>query len=285
MTPPASLVPTAFSLAAVVSWGGSDFLGGFAARRTQALLFTWLVNLCGLAAVASAALAWHAVFPSRTQVGWAFAAGALGGSGLVLFYRALSTGNMGLNAPVAAVLSAAVPTVFSIVTEGFPGYGPMLGFLCAALGVWLIARSEQLSGRPEGLGLAVLAGLGFAGFYVCARQTGDASAIWVASCTRFSALVVTSFLLLARGEGKSVLTLSPPVWGLGAVTGLLDSMGTLAFVRASQTGRLDAAVVLSSLYPTVTVVLAGWFLKERFSRWRTIGILAALAAVPLIALH
>jgi len=41
--------------------------------------------------------------------------------------------------------------------------------------------------------------------------------------------------------------------------------------------------VLSSLYPAITVVLARVFLHERFTRWKTIGVLAALAAIPMIA--
>jgi drug/metabolite transporter (DMT)-like permease len=57
----------------------------------------------------------------------------------------------------------------------------------------------------------------------------------------------------------------------------------MLFVRASQTGRLDEAVVISSLYPAVTVLLARIALKERFTRWRFVGLLAALAAVPMIA--
>jgi drug/metabolite transporter (DMT)-like permease len=60
-------------------------------------------------------------------------------------------------------------------------------------------------------------------------------------------------------------------------------MGTILFVRASQTGRLDEAVVISSLYPAVTVLLARLFLKEHFTRWRFVGLLVALAAVPMIA--
>ena len=48
---------------------------------------------------------------------------------------------------------------------------------------------------------------------------------------------------------------------------------------------LDAAVVLSSLYPVITVLLARLILKEHFSRWKAIGIIAGLAAVPMIALQ
>jgi drug/metabolite transporter (DMT)-like permease len=70
-------------------------------------------------------------------------------------------------------------------------------------------------------------------------------------------------------------------WAL--LTGCVDSIGTVFFVRASQSGRLDEAVVLSSLYPAVTVLLARLLLKEHFTRWRFVGLLAALAAVPMIA--
>jgi len=67
------------------------------------------------------------------------------------------------------------------------------------------------------------------------------------------------------------------------VAGCIDSLGTVLFVRASQSGRLDEAVVLSSLYPAVTVLLARLFLKEHFTRWKFVGLLAALASVPMIA--
>jgi drug/metabolite transporter (DMT)-like permease len=74
-----------------------------------------------------------------------------------------------------------------------------------------------------------------------------------------------------------------PVLAIAVAAGILDVTGSVAFIRASQIGRLDLAVVLSSLYPAVTVVLARIFLHEHFSRGRTIGMVAALAAVPMIA--
>ena len=276
---PANLVPVAYSLAAVVAWGGSDFLGGYSTRRANAFLFTTLVNIGGLVVMATLAVSTRAAFPSTSGVIWVLAGGISGGGSLAIFYRALSSGRMGLTAPVAAVLGAAIPTLFSMFTEGWPGPTRVAGFCIAACGLWLITRSEDGS-TPEGVGLAVLAGVGFAGFYLCVRQAGNASALWVATFTRIGGLLTTGAVALAQRRFREI-TSAGVLWAV--VTGCVDSLGTVLFVHASQSGRLDEAVVLSSLYPAVTVLLARLFLKEEFTRWRLVGLLAALASVPMIA--
>ena len=287
-------VTAAYGLAAVLAWGTSDFLGGYATRRANAFLFTVVVNLGGLVLVGTLASASHAPFPSGRSAAWVLAGGISGGAALAIFYRALSSGRMGLTAPVAAVLGAAIPAVFSMFTEGLPGKIPVLGFGFAALGLWLITRTEanqgevrlgQVSqsedtGAPKGIGLAVLAGIGFASFYLCVRQAGNASPFWVASLTRTGGLLITGLIVLLLGKFRDI-TSAGVRWGV--LTGCIDSVGTMLFVRASQTGRLDEAVVISSLYPAVTVLLARLVLKEHFTRWRFVGLLAALAAVPMIA--
>jgi len=269
----------AYGLAAVLAWGASDFLGGYATRRANAFLFTTVVNLGGLFLVGTLALATHAPFPSARSVAWVVAGGLSGGASLAIFYRALSSGRMGVTAPIAAVLSAAIPTLFSIFTEGLPSRMPLLGFVFAAVGLWLITRTED-GGKPEGIGLAVLSGIGFAGFYLCLRQAGDASVFWIATLTRTGGLTVTALIVLLGGQFRDITTVGVR-WAV--LTGCIDSLGTILFVRASQTGRLDEAVVISSLYPAVTVLLARVLLKEQFTRWRFVGLLAALAAVPMIA--
>jgi uncharacterized membrane protein len=112
------------------------------------------------------------------------------------------------------------------------------------------------------------------------RQAGDAPAIWVASLTRTGGLLATGAIVLAQHRFSDI-TASGVRWAV--LTGCVDSLGTIFFVRASQTGRLDEAVVISSLYPAITVILARFVLKEHFTRWRFVGLLAALAAVPMIA--
>ena len=276
----AQYIPAAYSLTAVGAWGASDFLGGVGARRANAFLFTAIVHLSGLVLVATLALATHAEFPTNVSLVWSMIAGAVGGIALALFYRALARGNMGLVAPVAAVLGAAIPTLVTAFAEGFPGYRHVFGFILAGIGVWLISRTESGVGRPEGIGMAVLAGIGFAGFYLCIHEAGAGSALWISTCSRFGALLVTGTIVLF---GRHLRAVAAPVLGIALVAGILDISGTAVFIRASQIGRLDDAVVLSSLYPAVTVVLARIFLQEHFSRARTIGMFAALAAVPMIA--
>ncbi len=278
------LAPATYALAAVLAWGTSDFLGGYATRRANAFLFAVVFNLGGLLLMGTLAAATHAPFPSRHTVAWVVAAGMFGGIAVAIFFRALSAGQMGVTAPIGAVLGAAIPTLFSIFTEGLPGKVPILGFIFAAVGLWLITRTQagqgEDAGRPHGIGLAVLAGIGFAGFYLCVRQAGDASVLWIVTLTRTGGLAITGLIVVLGGKFRDI---TPAGLRWAVLTGCIDSLGTILFVRASQSGRLDEAVVISSLYPAVTVLLARLVLKEHLTRWRFAGLLAALAAVPMIA--
>ena len=282
MSVAAQYIPAAYSLTAVGAWGASDFLGGVGARRVNAFLFTAIVHISGLFVVGALALMTGAPFPGTASLVWSLIAGSVGGIALALFYRALASGNMGLVAPVAAVLGAGIPTIVTAFATGFPGYRHLLGFILAGIGVWLISRTEAGDGRPEGLGMAVLAGIGFASFYLCVHQaaTHNASALWIAASSRFASLLVTGAIVLF---GRHLRAVAAPVLGIAMSAGILDISGTIVLIRASQIGRLDDAVVLSSLYPAITVLLARIFLHEHFSRTRTIGMIAALAAVPMIA--
>jgi drug/metabolite transporter (DMT)-like permease len=223
-------------------------------------------------------------FPDRTSIFWAIAAGGIGGFSLAIFYRALASGQMGLSAPIAALLGAAIPTLVDIALEGAPSRWSILGFVLAIFAIWLISRPEAAGkndegGRPKGVAAAALAGVGFAGFYLCIHQASG-SPTWLAAISRIGSLATTSIAVLAT---RAPLRLERPAVGLGVVAGFFDISASALFIYANQHGRLDEAVVITSLYPAVTVLLARIVLKEHFSRWKFIGLLAALAAVPLIA--
>jgi drug/metabolite transporter (DMT)-like permease len=277
----AQLAPTLFALLATFSWGVSDFVGGFASKRTNAFLVTSFTHMSGATLMLGLALALGSPFPSQHAVVWAMAAGLVGGLSLAIFYRALAVGKMGLTAPVAALLGAGIPTLVGIYRQGTPGVVRIAGFVLAGIGIWLVSRSEGQEGHTNGLGLAVLAGIGFAGFFLCMKQAGDISPLWGAGLSRSMSLVATSIVVLVARQRSP---LARAGIGFGLLAGVVDSTGTAVYVRASQLGRLDSAVVISSLYPAITVLLARVLLGEHFTRWKMVGLVAALAAVPMIAM-
>ena len=221
----------------------------------------------------------HLPVPAAHSMTWAMLAGASGGTALALFYRALSQGNMGLAAPVSTVIGAAIPAVFAIWMEGLPRPLTIAGFALALIGIWLISRPDN-SGVPRGLGLAFVSGLGFAGFYIFMKLAGQGAAPWLAVSSRGTSLAVTAIITVV---GRKFRPFYPVGAVVGVLAGCLDATGTMLFIRAAQTGRLDSSVVLTSLYPVITILLARAVLKERFTILKTAGMAAAVAAVPMIA--
>lgn len=277
---PYQLAPAVSAAVATCAWGMSDFAGGYASRKANAFLLTTITHCSGTALMLVLALVFHSPFPAKQNLQWAVAAGLFGGFALAVFYRALSAGNMGLTAPVSAVLGAGIPTIFGFFTQGFPSVVAIMGFVLAGIGIWLISRSEGTIGHPKGIGTALVAGVGFAGYFLCIHQAGNASVFWLAGMSRFVSLLTTGAIVLVTRQFRP-MDRTGVIWGLCA--GVLDITGSAMFIVASQRGRLDAAVVISSLYPAVTVLLAWIFLHEHFSRWRLVGMIAALVAVPMIA--
>jgi drug/metabolite transporter (DMT)-like permease len=288
------LAPAACSVTAVFLWGAADFAGGYGSRRANAFVLTAFSHVCAFGLMFAIALGQHGAFPSRASIVWAMAAGASGGFSLALFYRALASGQMGLTAPIAALVGAAIPTVVDIFLEGAPSRWTMAGFALAALAIWLITRPEptpepsaepsvenepKSSVRPAGLGLAAIAGVGFAGFYLCIHQASG-SPVWIATLSRVGSFTATAIAVIVT---RAPLALDRPRATLGMMAGFLDITASALFIFASQHGRLDEAVLITSLYPAVTVLLARFVLKEHFSRWKVVGLLAALAAVPMLA--
>lgn len=276
--------PAAYSVTAVFLWGAADFAGGYGSRRANAFVLTAFSHVCAFILMFAIVLAEHGEFLSRASILWALVAGASGGFSLAIFYRALASGQMGLTAPIGALVGAAIPTLVDVALEGAPSRWTVGGFVLAIVALWLITRPEpsdqkDSSGRPAGVGMAALAGVGFAAFYLCIHEASG-SPLWIATIARIGSFMATAVAVVVT---RAPLTLDRPRVTLGLLAGFLDITASALFIFASQRGRLDEAVVVTSLYPAVTVLLARLILKEHFSRWKFIGLLAALAAVPMIA--
>jgi drug/metabolite transporter (DMT)-like permease len=251
-----------------------------AAKRVHIFGVMTISYAVGLVLLIALAVARGEPVAAASDLMWAAGAGLAGAAGLTAQYRALAVGRMGIVAPVAAVLGATIPVIFSAFSEGVPGSLRVIGFGLAILGVALISRARTAGSGADGLGLAVIAGLGFGLFFILIDQVSDDAVFWPLVAARGASFAV--LLIVALSSGQAWL---PSRSGLRIVllAGALDVGGNTFFLLAAQSGRLDVASVLSSLYPAVTVVLARGILKEHVTRAQGIGIAAALVAIPLIA--
>jgi drug/metabolite transporter (DMT)-like permease len=281
MTLDITLLSSLSALAAAVFWGSGDFTGGFASRRIGAFRTLLLSFSVGFALLALVALVRGEKLPGTSDLWWGAVAGLTGMAGLGFLLRGFSSGRMGIIAPVSAVLATAIPVVFGAFTEGLPRSLHLAGFVLGMAGIWLLSRPEKLGTRPEGLGMAVLAGLGFGIFFIAIDQVSQQAVFWPLVAGRGAACAtMLVFALVTRRP----LNIQRSLFGVIAMSGVLDVGGNLFFLLATQYGRLDVAAVLGSLYPAVTALLARVVLRESLARLQVIGVGAAVLAIVLITI-
>ncbi|WP_214368153.1 EamA family transporter [Pseudonocardia sp. H11422] len=272
-------MPALFAAPAAVAFGVADFAGGLAARRASTLTVTAVAQLTGLLALVPAVLLFPG-HPSTVSAGIGVLAGLAGVCGLLLYFRGLAVGPMGVVAPLSAVVGAGLPLMIGVLLGERPG--PVtLGAMAVALVAIVLATAGSRRDRAAGTGLALGlgSGLGFGLFFVALDATPADSGLWpllagrVVSTTLLSIVVATRW---RRGE---------PVagWGLMALSGVLDTVANVLFLLATRSGPLSVSAVLVSLYPVVVVLLARTVLRERLTGLQLTSVVLALTAGMLLA--
>src|SRR6266851_2183253 len=91
MAASAQFTSAVYALGAVCTWGVSDFLGGYTARRFNSFFLAMLGHAGGFTMMFTIAASNHMPLPATRSMAWAMMAGASGGTALALFYRAPPT--------------------------------------------------------------------------------------------------------------------------------------------------------------------------------------------------
>lgn len=270
-----------FGLASAICWGAGDFSGGVATKRSNVYSVVLISQIIGTILLIAAALLMVEEIPDMHSMFWGGIAGICGCFGLLALYRGLSIGKMGIVAPVAAVVTAAVPVMFNILTEGMPAGYRFAGFGIAFVGVWLISGTENTKNIAlNDLSFPLIAGIGFGFFLISIDHVSEKSILWPLVASRLASVgMLIGVHMLKRQHGLPTRNLLPLV----ILAGIFDTGGNTFFALASQAGRLDIAAVVSSLYPGATVVLAWIILKERIRLRQWIGIFASLTAIIFIS--
>lgn len=274
------LAAVLFGLGSAVIWGTGDFLGGLAARRASVLGVLIVAETSGLVLLLLAGLALGEPIPKLDGLGWAAAAGLSGTLGLGALYSGLARGSASIVAPVSAVVGAVLPALYGALTFGLPPPLTLLGFAVAIPAIGMASMSAEQTGDTTALWLAIVAGLGFGGFFILIHQAGQTTTFFPLVISRGVSVAVLVVIALVRGVSLPSRAALPTA----LASGFFDAGGNVLFLFSTQLGRLDVATILASLYPVSTVILSRIVLGERTSRLQQFGVLAAIAAVLLIAL-
>jgi drug/metabolite transporter (DMT)-like permease len=273
------------ALASAAAYGLSDFVGGVTSKRASPWAVALVAQLVGGLVVLALALGVDCD-PSRADLGWALVAGVGNGVGTGFLYRGLSSGRMGVVAPVSGVGAALVPVVVGVATGERPSLLVWAGILAALPGIWLVAReprAEDVTGAPPGGSGAldgVLAGLGFGTLFATLAQIPESAGFLPLALNQLVAGVVV--VLMATALRVAWVPREPSA-GFGAISGVLGATATGSFMLATQSGFLTVTSILASLYPAVTVVLAATVLREHVHRSQACGLVLCGAAVALVA--
>lgn len=276
--------PIAASIISAIGFGFADFMGGRAALRLGAPLTVALVqSVAAVFMIGVIVLGGYPMPGSRgTMLG--LAAGIVDGIALILLYRGLAVGRIGVVAPLTGVCSIAVPALAEVLF--LTSFGPLIvsGIVLAALAVVLIAHGSAEDDPAKPLGASVLLGLAaggtfgvttlFLGLLEPAEGNGGALMMRVGAIATVLAVVLVQWRS-TKLDGRGFV--------IGTAGGLLDAVGSIGLVYSATTYLIGVASAINALYAGVTVLLGVALLGERLGRAQIAGLLLGAVAILLLA--
>ena len=274
----------AWGAGCAVAWGLSDFVARFAGRSVGAIAATFAMMVVGSGAIvlymvlAGKPFDWH-----LSEFHWLLGIGLGVALGSLFFFHAVTHGPVSLAVPVVASYPAiAVPITVALGARPEPiHWAAMAGTMA---GVWIVARAvssgvntvERAEYAPKVIRRTILYALASATIFAVSLQSADraidAYGPWqtVLVVRLMGALILFGFFMGQRGPKRF------PVrsWPFLIAFGLLDTAGHgLLYIGLSHANP-EFAVVASSGYSVITVMLARTVLREPISlvQWAGIGL-------------
>ncbi len=310
---------TILALAAAVLYGTADFLGGVASRRARVfavlaitvpagavvvVVVAWLGQAMGLGGLLGhGGLGGFMSAGGWGAVGWAAASGVCGAAGLMAFYAGFATAPISVVAPVAALVSTVLPVGVAISDGERPGASMVAGGLVCLIAIVLVSvpsarhgQDRRGVGRDHGdclgesqhraavrlraLSYGAAAGAGFGLFFLFLKNAGQSGVLWPVAISRTAGTLVAFAIALATRTrpwkpGRGVIAIA-------LISGAVDAAANVCYVLATRVGLFGLAVVITSLYPGMTVLLARLLLGERMWWLQRAGLLMAAVGVVLL---
>lgn len=275
---------TLLALISSILWGTSDFEGGRLSKKHAPIAVVGFSQVLGLIFGLFLMLvtgAWNAkALGSDGYLVPGIFAGLLGYFGLFCLYEGLSTGRMGVVSPISS-MGAVVPLTYALVNGDVLSTITSIGVVLALVGVFCASGPELSQGLPiKPLLFGLGAAFGFGTALTSMSIGSQSSALMTMVSMRGATFFVTIALAIKfRNTGNFTKREYPTLIFIGVA----DFIANVLLGVACTKGLVSIAMVLGSLFPIATAVLAFKLLHERLHRVQYVGIALAVAGVALIS--
>jgi uncharacterized membrane protein len=269
-------------IAAGILLGISDFTANRASRTISSASVS-RTNLCVSGLIAPLLLFVKPVEWTLRDLVIATISGVTLSGGLMMLYRGYTVARMGIVAPTASVLLAAVPVLYDLIKGNTPSKVAASGMILGLLALVLTTYQRGGMGSVKiGVILGVGAGVLFGVAFTLTSQTSDAAGLSPVLIQRFSGLLF--LIVLQRFDKAPILALRVPArrWAIGS--GLAGGVALGSLKLGYIKGAAGPVSVAASQFAAVAVLLSVIFNKERLRTWQAIGVAASGVGVALMAL-
>lgn len=276
---------TLLALLSSLLWGSADYHAGNLSKRLPTMVVLGINQAFGLLFGVALILISGEWFAPNLDANGYFLNGALAGlcgyAGLLCLYAGLSTGRMGVVSPISS-LSVLIPLFFALFIKGDQLSTPvMMGVIAAIIGGFLASGPEVTQGLPlRPVLLALGAALGFGSALTFMAIGSQDSSLLTMTTMRATTFFISLAFFIKIGSFGGASKRDIP---LLAAIGIADFSANLLLGVATTKGLVSIAMVLGSLYPIATAVLAYAFLHERLHKVQYLGVVLAVGGVALIS--
>lgn len=272
------------ALLSSVLWGTADYLAGNLSKKFKAIAVTGVSQCFGLLFGFFAILLFSDfIKPTFSMDGYflpGVIAGIAGFIGLISFYTGLATGRMGVVSPISS-LSVVIPLIFALARGERPTQIQAIGIAIAIAGAFMASGPEVKNGLPiKPILFALVAAIGFGTALTFIAIGAETDSLHTMTAMRVASVTVCIFIALRY---RSIGGFTKKNLPLLIFIGVADFLANFLLGIATTKGLVSIAMVLGSLFPVVTILLAYKFLHERLHKVQYFGIAFALSGVILIA--
>jgi drug/metabolite transporter (DMT)-like permease len=268
-----------------VLWGSADFVGGYLSKKHKAAIVTAASQIFGLALGIFLVIITHGFIAPNLDWNGYFIPGIFssiaGFVGLVVFYQGLATGSMGVISSIGS-LGAIIPVTIAFINGERPHQHQIYGMAIALVGAFCASGPEILKGSPVKPILYGIAAMFFFGTALSFMAIGSkvSSLLTMTTMRAFSVSIALVVAVVMRNFGSFKRNEIAPLIYMGTA----DFLANLFLGIATTKGLVSVAMVLGSLVPIATALLAYRILHERLHKVQYVGIALAIAGVALTSL-